>query len=489
MIAAGLILLPVSFFFFTPDPLLGSYSNPLEAEKFYSSQELISIKDKNNYNFPDEYYIEIKTTGSDILNIKEAKNLIPMTYKKGLHYQHSYIYQATLTEREYVELSAMDDIVGIWRMPRPIIPDYDFFLKYITEGDMDDAMQYSGATQLISEGHDGTGTIIVIIDLFPEQSYFNDYFPTSWNTRILRYAGGPYDNSAIHGIMTTSIAATVSPQSKLYLINMAEENYDLVSYFQTMLNLKNQYPDYNIVSSNSYVMAGLDYTWDESPANRKILEVAHNDIIVCFGAGNWGKEGDHDPQWTLDGGYDERAGNYIEQIGYPAVFNEVISVAGCNAFCDKILTYSSIGPGVDDHDEPDVSAPTHFDFSYSPYGASVGTSGSTPFMAGICSLILTNHDPETDRMVGAIHSSSTDKGESGFDYEFGYGVVDADKLIIGYETWIPTPENEPFLYGIFSGLGLIGIGSVCLVYEGKKVNIKRKSHKKDELRHLFRKRK
>ena len=71
-------------------------------------------------------------------------------------------------------------------------------------------------------------------------------------------------------------------------------------------------------------------------------------------------------------------------------------------------------------------------------------------------------------MVGAIHSSSTDRGESGFDYEFGYGVVDANKLINGYETWIPTPEDDPFLYGIVSSLSLIGVGSVCLSYKPKK---------------------
>ena len=137
MVIIGVILLPVSFFFFTPDPLLGSYSNPLEAERFYSASELIKIKDENNFRFPDEYYIEIKSRGSDVLNFKKADILIPMTYKKGFHYQRSYVYQATLTEQEYIQISQMADIVGIWKMPRIIIPDDNFFLKhYNFEGDI-----------------------------------------------------------------------------------------------------------------------------------------------------------------------------------------------------------------------------------------------------------------------------------------------------------------------------------------------------------------
>ena len=41
------------------------------------------------------------------------------------------------------------------------------------------------------------------------------------------------------------------------------------------------------------------------------------------------------------------------------------------------------------------------------------------------------------------------------------------ELLDDYEAWIPTPESNPFLYGIVSSLGLIGVGSVCLSYKGK----------------------
>jgi len=328
---------------------------------------------------------------------------------------------------------------------------------------MTDALYHSGVSQLMKQGLSGKNTIIVLIDDFPSESSFYDYFPLEWKDRILHYPSDPGDGK--HGIMTASIAATVAPQALLYFIEMKN---DPISCFQEIMNLKQTYPNYDIISSNSYVYGGTAYYDPLHPVNRKILETAESGVTIVFGAGNWAHPGEHTSRWTLDVGYDSR-NSYFDrdsEIGYPGVFDEVISVAGCNAFCDKIVSYSSLGRGVDNHDEPDVSAPTHFSFEHSPYDhMALGTSASTPFMAGICADILSGKNAEVIRLVGSIHSYSTDKGYNGFDDEFGYGVVNAVNIFNNYDYWQPSQNISPIaMYSI--SMGMLGIGIVLYNKKG-----------------------
>jgi len=385
-----------------------------------------------------------------------------MTYTLGTHYHKSYVFKESLTTEEYFSLSADDDVVGIWEIPQVIyqIPKLtETTMNVNLYGDMSDAMQETKTQALIDEGYAGANTIIVIIDDFPDAETFFDYLPYAWYERILHYPTDYHSGSGMHGIMTAGIAGYVSPESKLYLIEMN----DPLSAFEEVLTIKETYSNYDIVCSNSYVFDASAYYYPEHPVNRKIRETANEDIIVVFGAGNWGKEGEHNPSWTLDGGYDARRDMFPigSEIGYPAVFDEIISVAGCNAYCDKILSYSSLGRGVDDHDEPDVSAPTHHYFPYSPYDAlTLGTSASTPFMAGICANILSGRDVDTQRMIGAIRAYSKDAGETGYDKEFGFGIVDATAIFENYYVWIPPVEQSMDLYLYVISIGMLGIGIV-----------------------------
>ena len=193
-----------------------------------------------------------------------------------------------------------------------------------------------------------------------------------------------------------------------------------------------------------------------------MLECVQNDIIVLFATGNWAHEGEHTSSWTYDVGFDSRAQyfNRNNEIGYPAVFNNVISVAGCTYDREYILSYSSLGPGVGGFDEPDVAAPTHYDHD-NPYGYAGGTSAACPFMAGVCALVLDGSNvADSSRMVGSIHSNSVDRGETGFDDEFGYGVVNAMLLYENYNNWVPPPPEEASPLIFLSGVGLVAVGIV-----------------------------
>jgi hypothetical protein len=446
IVIMGILFLVASFYFYPVSFIPGSIDNPTDASYFQSMETMISASE--NKDFPKSFYVE---TTSMTLATQEADNTVStLTFQRGTRYEKSFVFTKELTKNEYISLARNDDVIGIWDIPRIMFQNLNVYsnVGYQDYGDMDDAMSSTNTDSLISQGQNGENTIIVIIDGFPSESEFYQYFPDDWRNRVLHYPSEYQDSK--HGIMTASISAYVSPKSKLYFLQTDD---DMFSNMDMILGLKKQYPDHSIVSSNSYVFTGTMYYNDNHPLNRKILEVADNGIAVVFGAGNWAHEGEHNSQWTMNVGYDSRNGmfNRNSEIGYPAVFNKVVSVSACNAYGDKILSYSSLGPGVDGYDEPDVSAPSNHHFMYSPYdGLTSGTSASTPFMAGIIADILTNKDCDSERLVGVIHQTSNDLGKTGFDDEFGYGVVDALGIYNSYDAWIPTPteKQEIYVYGI-----------------------------------------
>ena len=463
LILIGIIALAGTIYLYPPGNLPGSQASPISTSSFQTSQHMMMMA--GTVDVPQEYYIEANSL--TVATQSTSNQIIPMKFRRGTHYESSYIFKDTLTSSEYMSLSSKEGIVGIWDIPsiiyqKPLLTDVTTDYEY---GTMDDALAATHTDELIDMGYGGQNTIVVIIDDYPSESDFYETFPSRWSSRVLNYPSNPGDG--VHGIMTAGIVAGVSPNTLLYLIEMSG---DPLTCFQNIIDLKSVYPDYDIISSNSYVYGGTAYYNSNHPIHRKILEVTDNDVIVVFGAGNWAHSGEHNPSWTLNVGFDSR--NYMferdSEVGYPGVFDEVISVAGCNAFGDKIVSYSSLGRGVDNHDEPDISAPTHHYYEHSPYsGLTLGTSASTPFMAGICANILSGKNADNSRMVGSINSYSTDRGTSGFDEEFGYGVVDAVEIFNNYDLWIPKPEEVPDLSMYSVSIGLLGFG--IILYNKKSI--------------------
>ncbi|MCF7794027.1 MAG: S8 family serine peptidase [Candidatus Cloacimonetes bacterium] len=120
------------------------------------------------------------------------------------------------------------------------------------------------------------------------------------------------------------------------------------------------------------------------------------------------------------------------QIMYPAKLASTLAIGAVNA-SKELASFSCIGP------ELDVVAPGSFILSTynndNPYHELSGTSMAAPFVAG-CLANLLSIEPGLDfeEIKSRLAETSIDLGNSGFDENYGNGLIDAEALI--------THENE-----------------------------------------------
>ncbi|WP_134703711.1 S8 family serine peptidase [Ammoniphilus sp. YIM 78166] len=116
-------------------------------------------------------------------------------------------------------------------------------------------------------------------------------------------------------------------------------------------------------------------------------------------------------------------------LKYPASYPNVVSVASINRYNNR-SSFSNFNSYVD------VSAPgesiltTSKDYYYNPYVFVDGTSFSAPYVSGIAALVaakVPNITPE--KFYNALTATSTDLGSPGRDNYYGYGLVNAEKLL------------------------------------------------------------
>jgi len=147
------------------------------------------------------------------------------------------------------------------------------------------------------------------------------------------------------------------------------------------------------------------------------IAAAYNTGIVLVAAA--GNAGDGDPS--------------TEELAFPAAFSQVIGV-GATDDADMIAPFSSSGSHVE------ASAPGVDVISTYPGGYAIGsgTSMATPHVTGALALLLTvapgswdtngnGWDPSEVR--AKLAATSVDLGPSGWDAEFGHGLVDAAALV------------------------------------------------------------
>jgi subtilisin family serine protease len=164
--------------------------------------------------------------------------------------------------------------------------------------------------------------------------------------------------------------------------------------------------------------------WDiRHPLHRKIREVVQSGAIVVFAAGNCGTpcpSGDCHPS-SIGPGRSIHGANSLA---------EVITVAAVNSN-DERIGYSSEGPGMFEHEKPDVASYSHFFGNFGPgrpggTAASPfdnGTSAACPVTAGVVALLLS---AKPGLSPAVIRSAIVDGARGGsWNPETGHGIVDA----------------------------------------------------------------
>lgn len=117
---------------------------------------------------------------------------------------------------------------------------------------------------------------------------------------------------------------------------------------------------------------------------------------------------------------------------YPASYDGVISVGSI----DRNLSVSSFSQR---NNKVDVTAPGEFvfttsywykDINYSDYAYVSGTSFSAPYVSGIAALMSAVKPSITaEEFMEKIKLTSTDLGNVGYDNYYGYGLINAEKML------------------------------------------------------------
>lgn len=160
------------------------------------------------------------------------------------------------------------------------------------------------------------------------------------------------------------------------------------------------------------------------PFNRAVQSLERAGADILFAAGNCGSN-------CPDGRCQGVTSNAIYGAnGHPAV----LCIAGVDTLRQRV-GYSTQGPGRLDRRKPDLCGYTHFKGS-GVYAADGGTSAATPVVSGVVAAIRSNrpYDPANPANHPAairdlLRKTARDLGASGFDFDHGFGLVDACAIV------------------------------------------------------------
>jgi subtilisin family serine protease len=239
-----------------------------------------------------------------------------------------------------------------------------------------------------------------------------------------------------HGSMCAADVLVAAPGAKLYDYPFlgSPTSGGALTMFQAVLNQR-RLDGTPHLTSNSYGFASVPpresapnhEIWDlNHPLHRKIREVIASGAPAFFAAGNCGANcpsGKCMPS-SIGAGKSIHASNSLA---------EVISVAAVNGRGER-LGYSSTGPGMFEHNKPDLAAYSHFTGNFGPGrpGGSDhspfdnGTSAACPVAAGVGALLLSAFPATTPvQLKQALIDGAQAAAGGGWNADLGYGIVQA----------------------------------------------------------------
>ncbi|WMW21768.1 S8 family serine peptidase [Methanolobus mangrovi] len=196
------------------------------------------------------------------------------------------------------------------------------------------------------------------------------------------------------------IIVGVAPDAELYALKALDSQLD------GQISDINAAIDWAIQEDMDIISMSLGSSTDFISLRRMCQEAYDEGIVLVAAAGN------------------DCGGN----VNYPAAYDSVIAVSAMEKN-GSIACFSNIGPEVE-LAAPGVSILSTY--KEDGYASIAGTSMATPHVSGVVALLLSANPSLTpDEVRSILQNSATDLGDSGWDDEYGYGLVNAYDAI-GY---------------------------------------------------------
>ena len=193
--------------------------------------------------------------------------------------------------------------------------------------------------------------------------------------------------------------------------------------------------------------SGTGYTSDVANGITHAVDNGAKIISMSLGAQSYSITLDNACEYAWSNGalLVAASGNdYGGPVNYPAAYSTVIAVGSINR-SDALSDFSNYGP------QQELVAPGEGILSTYPdstYAYASGTSMATPHAAGVAALAWATHPDYTNQQIrNILNATAIDLGSPGWDEYYGYGKVDAYKVVV-----YGLPSS--FFTGVYSDYGL-----------------------------------
>jgi Subtilase family len=379
---------------------------------------------------------------------------VPRTFATGAD-EVSHVVRGTIPDgpegaRAIAEATAHPEVLGVFS--DPAVETCLTCGGDAPVGTSRDVARLLGVSDLTARGLDGRGVTLAIVDTGVNLAYLQSHGqnPTFNGRKSWRPSGvttRPGEHPVNHGTMCAYDAGITAPAATLidYAVLLSQQHTtpvmagllsDAVLAFSKLLRVASAMPASRraLVVSNSWGIFRQDMDFPvghpgnysdnaRHPFNVIVasLEAAGADIL--FAAGNCGRE-------CSDG---RCAFGAARSICGANSHPSVLSVGGMDTK-RKRVGYSSQGPGRLSDQKPDVLAFTHYKGSevFGAGEADSGTSAACPTLAGLIAAVRSGWKAGTvspAQLRSLVRRTAKDIGRAGFDYDNGFGAVDAAALV------------------------------------------------------------
>lgn len=287
-------------------------------------------------------------------------------------------------------------------------------------------------TPLLAAGAQGTGVRVVVVDTGIDGSQIN--VVGGYNPRPGISPGtAPPD----HGTMVAFDALLAAPQSMIFDYALLQSQgglwvgflSDAIRAFSEIMvdHLANPGPmvvvnSWGMYDSSTDAPIGNPQNYSSNPShpfNRITGALVGTGVDVVFAAGNCGSTC---PDGRCGANNIGPGNSIIGANSHP----DVVSVAAVTVNQD-LLGYSSEGPGVLDHDKPDIAGFSHFSGSQ-VFPIDAGTSAACPVVAGVIAALRSSPNGRNilpQQMKDRLIQNANSTHGAGWSPQFGAGIVDA----------------------------------------------------------------